>query len=268
KRKGLPAPSPFFPTYLPPAKHSHRRYPLPRPPHPSAISSFPCISTTVAASPAHLPLLLPHLPPTLLLLPHLSSLIGRRLYCCPISPALAIGQRRLCCCPISIYQSSANPQPQPPLGAPHTDAIASFLSLGCFFLRRPSQFLPTSSSPPTHPRSTAAARCSQPCHLCSRCRSLRSCSQPLPFSVSHYPLPPSSTTAAAAPSAAALPAHSPFFPPCYSHRPAPPQPLPPLLLAATIGRTPLLSRCRNPHQTIAALFLPPLPAVHSPFLPC
>ncbi|RZS11003.1 hypothetical protein BHM03_00042289, partial [Ensete ventricosum] len=31
KRKGLPAPSPFFPTYLPPAKHSHRRYPLPRP---------------------------------------------------------------------------------------------------------------------------------------------------------------------------------------------------------------------------------------------
>ncbi|RWW10378.1 hypothetical protein GW17_00026076 [Ensete ventricosum] len=76
KRKGLPAPSPFFPTYLPPAKHSHRRYPLPRPPHPSTISSFLCISTTVAA------------PPT--------SAAGQRRLCCrTFLPAPAAGQRRL-----------------------------------------------------------------------------------------------------------------------------------------------------------------------------
>ncbi|RWW67154.1 hypothetical protein BHE74_00025423 [Ensete ventricosum] len=48
--------------------------------------------------------------------------------------------------------------------------------------------------------------------------------------------------------------------PCSCRQTTPPQPLPPLLSAATTGRTPLLSRCRNPHQTIAAPFLPPLPA--------
>ncbi|RRT70408.1 hypothetical protein B296_00027357 [Ensete ventricosum] len=51
---------------------------------------------------------------------------------------------------------------------------------------------------------------------------------------------------------------TPFFPPCSCHRLAPPQSLPPLLSTATTDRTPLLSHCRNPHQTIAALFLPPL----------
>ncbi|RZS25172.1 hypothetical protein BHM03_00058332, partial [Ensete ventricosum] len=147
------------------------------------------------------PLLLPHLPPALLLLPHLSSLIYRRLYCCPISPALAVSQRRLYCCPISLCRSPPKPQPQPPLGTPHTNATASFLSLDYFFLRRPPQFLPTSSSPSaipaishyshcnpaaavltlailaaaassslTHPRSTAAAP-SRAASV-SRCRSL------------------------------------------------------------------------------------------------
>ncbi|RWW40087.1 hypothetical protein BHE74_00054528, partial [Ensete ventricosum] len=151
--------------------------------------------------PRTFPLLLPHLPPALLLLPHLSSLIYRRLYCCPISPALAVSQRRLYCCPISLCRSPPKPQPQPPLGTPHTNATASFLSLDYFFLRRPPQFLPTSSSPSaipaishyshcnpaaavltlailaaaassslTHPRSTAAAP-SRAASV-SRCRSL------------------------------------------------------------------------------------------------
>ncbi|RRT36946.1 hypothetical protein B296_00033776, partial [Ensete ventricosum] len=63
------------------------------------------------------------------------------------------------------------------------------------------------------------------------------------------------------------PRTAPFFPPCSCHRPTPPQPLTPLLSVATTDRTPLLSRCRNPHRTIAALFLPPLPVAvfTSPF---
>ncbi|RRT34228.1 hypothetical protein B296_00032616, partial [Ensete ventricosum] len=152
----------------------------------SHLTRWPSLPSLTSPPPSLLhprtfPLLLPHLPPALLMLPHLSSLICRHLYCCPIS----------------ICQSSGNPQSQPPLGAPHTHATASFLSLGCFFLRRPSQFLPTSSSPPaipaishysrcnptaaaltpailvaaassslTHPRSMAAAYCSQSCCLC------------------------------------------------------------------------------------------------------
>ncbi|RWW45047.1 hypothetical protein BHE74_00049152, partial [Ensete ventricosum] len=75
---------------------------------------------------------------------------------------------------------------------------------------------------------------------------------------------------------------APFFPPCSCHRPAPPQPLTPLLSVATTGRTPLLSRCRNHRPDPAALPLSqpspdyrcPLPSfaasrsLHSPFFPC
>ncbi|RZR74098.1 hypothetical protein BHM03_00032150, partial [Ensete ventricosum] len=214
-RKVLPAPSPFVPTYLPPAKHSHRCYPLPRRPHPSANSSFPCISTTVAAPPAHLspssspapatgqcrlsrsllppavavlphvscrhlccrpaPPLLPHLPPLLLppasaastapsshqpslsfptphhrlapprLLPHLPCSCHRP------APPLLLPHLPL---PVTVEPLRHQPSPSPmplPLTAiagpccrsPHPchPCRRCFLSLGCFFLRRPSQFL-------------------------------------------------------------------------------------------------------------------------------
>ncbi|RRT37977.1 hypothetical protein B296_00029685 [Ensete ventricosum] len=243
------------------------------------------------------PLLLPHLPLALLLLPHLSSLICRRLCYCPISPALATGQRRLYYCPISLCQSPPNPQSQPPLGTPHTNAKASFLSIGCFFLHWPSQFLPTSSSPSAIPVISHYSRCNPtaaalpslplPLPLPRPIRDLRlhlPTVLPLFLAVVVYPqLQPTATLLRQPPSPSSLlndsrsrtlgrcstRAQPPFFP-----------------LAPTTGQH-RLSRCLPcsqpqppPDPTALPLLQPspdyrcPLPSssisrsLHSPFLPC
>ncbi|RRT36242.1 hypothetical protein B296_00052009 [Ensete ventricosum] len=96
-----------------------------------------------------------------------------------------------------------NVQPQPPLGAPHTDATASFLSLDCFFLRRPPQFLPSSSSSSAIPAISHYSHCN-----------------PLPQPPSHSRLQPSVAHTHTVTTSSLL---FPFFP--APHLP----PLPPLL---------------------------------------
>ncbi|RWV87831.1 hypothetical protein BHE74_00049843 [Ensete ventricosum] len=112
KRKGLPAPSPFFPTYLPPAKHSQRR------PNRSHLTRRPSLPSPASPPPPllHRRTFPPHLPPLLLLLaalpqpqppptghrcasprkpspPLLSASVAST--ATPSSPALVAGQRCL-----------------------------------------------------------------------------------------------------------------------------------------------------------------------------
>ncbi|RZS05768.1 hypothetical protein BHM03_00036323 [Ensete ventricosum] len=82
KKKGLPAPSPFFPTYLLPAKHSHHRYPLPRPPLLPASAASAVSPSSPAPATGQRRLSRSLLPPTAAVLPHTS----RRHLCCRLAP--------------------------------------------------------------------------------------------------------------------------------------------------------------------------------------
>ncbi|RRT76596.1 hypothetical protein B296_00004598 [Ensete ventricosum] len=235
KRKGLLVPSPFFPTYMLPAKHSHRRYPLPRPPHPPAMSSFPCISTTVAAPPAHLPPAPSSPAPTADQRRPSRSLLPLAVASLPHA-----SRRHLCChtfLPCS-YRRPASPQPQPPPTGhrcpsprkpPPPPSSASIASATVLIL---SSFLTAAATRPLRGLPLLCRR-----HLCS--------SPFFPTVASLLPSPPSA-------------AYNPT-PSAHTHASAT-QSLPPLHQLQSHPSCLLLSHCCSPCRTIAALFLPPLPA--------
>ncbi|RWW52763.1 hypothetical protein BHE74_00040797 [Ensete ventricosum] len=248
-KKG-PAPSPFFPTYLPPAKHSHRRYPLPRPPHLSAATllSSPLTATSaepIADAPTHNNFLADaH--------PCLNARCRRPSLPSPASPPPPL--LHLCTFPLL-----------PPLLLPPVDAAsATALVLSSFpaaAAARPLGGLPLlphlSPTPLVLPflpcrRLLAAAAAATHCrNLLPTAATLVACS---PRS-----LPPTAVISSPPPQTQPQP-HLP--PPCHCrHRSNPaalplPQPSPDCCCPL-----PSSSASRNPRRTVAALFLPPLPAI-------
>ncbi|RRT58646.1 hypothetical protein B296_00045725 [Ensete ventricosum] len=214
RRPVLPHPQP------PPTGH---RCPSPRKPPP------PLLPASVASAVA---------PSSLLL-----TTDQHRLYCCPMSPALAVGQRSLFYCPISLSQPQSNPYDIsrcPYRSQPSSDPTAIALT--------PVILAATASSPSA--ASSSIGHCSSSSSSPSAIPVISHCSRynPLPQPPSHSRLQPSVAHTHIVTTSSLL---SPFFP-------APCLPLPP----------PVVGRYLPFFPTTAASPLPPLLCYCSQLLPC
>ncbi|RZS00545.1 hypothetical protein BHM03_00030265 [Ensete ventricosum] len=157
----------------------------------------------------------------------------RRLYCCPMSPALAVGQRSLCYCPIFLSQSQSNPYDisrRPYRSQPSPDPAAAALTP--VILAAAASSPSAASSSVGHRSSSSSSPSAIPIiSHCSRCN-------PLPQPPPHSRLQPSVAHTHTVTTSSLL---SPFFP-------APCLPLPP----------PVVGRCLPFFPTTAASPLPPL----------